>query len=78
MAFEAKAFSLGPCECETLRTIANHEPISAELLSNMIAVNCLIEKGFVEKVRQELAGIDRYRLTNSGRIKYRQLSVIRL
>lgn len=78
MAFEAKAFSLGPCECETLKTIANHEPISSELLSNMNAVHCLIEKGFVEKIHQELASIDRYRLTNSGRIKYQQLSAIRL
>lgn len=78
MAIEAKMFSLGPCECETIRTIANHEPVSAALLSNMIAVESLIEKGFVEKVHQEHADIDRYRLTNTGRIKYQQLSVIRL
>ena len=76
MAFEVTAFSLGPVECETLRTIANHEPVSCDLLSDEFAVKSLIEKGFVEKVHQEQADLYRYRLTNNGRIKAQQSNLI--
>lgn len=78
MSFEASAFCLTTAEIQTLKTIAFYEPLSGEIIQDIHAVQSLIDKGFVEKVHQEIAEIDRYRLTINGRIKHHSLSIIQL
>ena len=76
MSLEASAFCLTPPEVQTLTMIALHEPISEDILNDKHAVQALMDKGFVEKVHQDVANLDRYRLTINGRIKHRTLNFI--
>lgn len=75
MSLEASAFCLTTVEINMMRTVALHGPVSCEILGDLIALEALEQKGFVEKIHQDAANIDRYRLTVSGEIKYRQLNL---
>ena len=78
MSLEAAAFCLTNVEIQVLNTLANYEPVSAELFQNQQVLVSLEQKGYIEKVHQEVANIDRYRLTINGRIKQRSLDHIAL
>lgn len=74
MSFESSAFCLTHIEIQVINTLMLYEAVSAEMFTDQSALHSLEQKGFIEKVHQEVADIDRYRLTNSGRIKQRSLN----
>lgn len=60
---------LGQSEAEinVLRYIYLNEPVNSAFLPDKETLQILEQKGYVEKIHQEIANIDRYRLTLAGR-----------
>ncbi len=63
-------------EIEILNLLADYEPMCSDLFSNKHLLEGLEQKGFVEKIHQELANVTRYRLTNAGRIEQESFNFV--
>ncbi len=74
MGFDGSQCCLTHVEIQTLDTIATYGLVSVEIFADKSALKSLENKGFIEKIHQDAANIDRYRLTIEGRIKNRQLN----
>lgn len=74
MSYETSVFCLTNVEIQVINTLTLYEAVCSEMFADQSALVSLEEKGFIEKIHQDIACIDRYRLTTNGRIKQRQFN----